>query len=305
MNNIKVDRTGILAVFVTILGWSSAGIFINLLPNLDVLYIVSIRLMISLFIIFPLLFILKKNIISYLKELKNINTWLLGLVLFFCYLFGTLAFQMAPVGEVTILMTLSPLFVIIFKLFIGDLVKKVEIIGVFLALIGVFFITFNQLSLEEFSSSSRLIGNIIALMVSVFLALYAMWSRSLNKKDKLPNTFSIAISTFIIGSFLFVFIMFKDRELMDSVEFEYISIIYLFAISIISTTIPTICYSIASKHLSPVITTSILLLQPLFAMILAALFINEIPSLLVLPGFIFILIGLLFIIYTKKRSPKE
>ena len=77
---------------------------------------------------------------------------------------------------------------------------------------------------------------------------------------------------------------------------------YLLAISIFSTALPTITYSLASKYLKPIQTTSILLLEPFIAIGLAVIFIKEIPSIFIVPGFVFILLGLFFIIKKKKEK---
>ena len=298
MNTIQI---GIFAAFITILGWSSAGIFINLLPNLDALLIVSIRLCLSLFFIVPILILLQKNLLKYLKELKSSITWILGIILLFCYLFGTLAFQMAPVGEVTILMTISPLFVILYNLLRKQIPEKRETIGVFIAVVGIIIMTYNQLILEQVNNSERLLGNFFAVIVSLLFTLYSIWNQSLSKKNKAPHSLSIALSTFIMGTVLLSVLIGKEVETISNINFDNSTILFLFGIAILSTAIPTISYTIASQYLNPILTTSILLLQPFIAILFAFFFIQEIPDLLVIPGFIFILIGLFLIIKKPKK----
>ena len=298
MNNTQI---GVISAFITILGWSSAGIFINLLPNLDALLIVAIRLCLSLFFIVPILFLFQKNILKYLNELKSTTTWMLGIILLFCYLLGTLAFQMAPVGEVTILMTISPLFVILYNFLRKQIPKKSETLGVIIAIFGILIMTYNQLMLEESNSSDRLLGNILAMIVSILFTIYSIWNQSLNKKNKAPHSLSIALSTFIMGTLLLIILIGKETEMMSSINFDYSTILFLFGIAILSTAIPTISYTVASQYLNPILTTSILLLQPFIAILFALFFIQEIPDLLVIPGFVFILIGLFLIIKKPKK----
>jgi len=288
------NKLGMTAIFLAIIGWSSAGIFIKLLPNIDAIFIVAIRLSISLFVTLILLLLLKKNFTKYIKHLFEIKTWAFGLILFFCYFLGTLAFQIAPVGEVTILMTLSPLFIIIFNLILGYGVKKIEIIGVIIALFGIVFITFEQMSYQDNSLSNRLLGNIFALIVSILFAVYALLYNTFDKKDKSPNIISVTLSTFIIGTILLIVLITINTE-TDITFQNNINILFLIGIAVIATAIPTISYSIASKQLKPIVTTSLLLLEPFIAILLAFLIISEIPSLFIVPGLIFILIGLLLI----------
>jgi len=298
---MKETKIGIAAGLFTIIAWASAGIFINLLDDLPILLIVAIRLSVSLFALFIIIFLLKKNIRKYLGELNNYRTWLLGFVLFLCYLFGTLAFALAPVGEVTILMTTSPLFVILYKYLRKEKVTGFEIIGVLLAFCGVLLITFNEITFTELLSSSRLLGDVLALFVSLLFALYAVIYKALSEKNTAPHSFSIAISTFFMGIVLFLYFVdtFWENNLSTV---SNLSVVYLLAISIFSTALPTITYSLASKYLKPIQTTSILLLEPFIAIVLAVIFINEIPSLFIAPGFVFILLGLFFIIKNNKRK---
>ncbi|PHR70259.1 MAG: hypothetical protein COA66_12845 [Arcobacter sp.] len=298
---MRETKLGIAAGLFTILAWASAGIFINLLDTLPILLIVSIRLSVSLFALFFIVFFLKKNIRKYLSELNNYRTWLLGFVLFLCYLFGTLAFALAPVGEVTILMTTSPLFVILYKYLRKEKITVFEIIGVILAFLGVLLITFNEITFKDFFASSRLLGNALALFVSLLFALYAIIYKTMNEKNEAPHSFSIAFATFFMGIVLLLF--FIDTFMQNNLgTLSNSNVVYLLAISIFSTALPTITYSLASKYLKPIQTTSILLLEPFIAIVLAVIFIKEIPSVFIVPGFVFILLGLFFIIKNKKEK---
>lgn len=296
MNTKKINYTGLTAALITLLGWSLAGVFIKLLPELGMLTIVAIRLSISLIVIFPILFFMKK--INYLKELKMIITWRLGTILFFCYLLGTLAFQMAPIGEVATLMALSPLFVILLKFMINGTFRKKEFLGISIAFTGVFLIIFNSLSFEQVNNLDNLIGNFCALLSSILFAFYGIWYKVLNTKSQAPNAISVAISVFILGVFLLIALLYRGITI-NFIPFDSFSILYLLGISILSTAIPTISYTITSKYLSPIFTTSVLLLQPIVAIILALLIIKEVPNIFVIPGFVLIMAGLTIIIKLK------
>jgi len=283
---------GILSLLITMIGWSSAGIFIKLLPSMSASLIVSIRLTISLVIIGLFAFIFKKSNLSYLKELKDFRTWGLGIIIYCCYLFGTLAFQMAPVAEVTLFMTMSPIFIIIFKLFTKENISKNELYGISFSILGVVFITYNQLTLNTNIDINRIIGDLYAILIALLFALYTLIYKKLKNLNKAPNTFIISISTFFIGFISLLFLYSNNNNIFDVLDLKSNYLWYLLGISILSTTIPTISYTLASKYLSPISTASILLLQPFIAIALSAFFINEIPSLLFIPGLITILLGL-------------
>ena len=112
------------------------------------------------------------------------------------------------------------------------------------------------------------------------------------------NTNKVIKPVIKISSLLLV--MFR-KLLISNINFDNSTILFLFGIAILSTAIPTISYTITSQYLNPILTTSILLLQPFIAILFAFFFIQEIPDLLVIPGFIFILIGLFLIIKKPKK----
>jgi drug/metabolite transporter, DME family len=67
----------------------------------------------------------------------------------------------------------------------------------------------------------------------------------------------------------------------------------ILGLGILSTAIPTICYSFAAKHLSPILTTTLNLLTPIFATLIAVLLLKEQFPILSLIGAVLIIIGIL------------
>ena len=289
---LLLDKTGIIGAILTTLGWGMAGVFIKLLPDFSAFSIVAIRLALALVITIPIL-LFQNSLFAQIKELRRLKVWLLSLIMLACYTFGTIAFQIAPVGEVTLLMTTAPIFAILYKIWQREKIKKTEYWGVLIAFLGICSIILPSLNIDSTISRQHIFGNCLALLVSILLAVYAIWFRFLSQYENTPNSISVALGTFILGSLIFLpttlQLLFADSGLLDRK--------YLMAslgLGLVSTVIPTLCYAIAAKRLPPITTTSILLLEPILAIAFAFLVLGVVPSVWIIPGIVFVGIGILF-----------
>ena len=292
-----LNKTGIIGAILTALGWGMAGVFIKLLPSFSAFSIVAIRLAFALIVIIPIL-LFQNSFFTQIKELRRLKVWILSLIMLACYTFGTIAFQIAPVGEVTLLMTTAPIFAILYKIWRREKIRKTEYWGVSIAFLGICFIIFPSLNLDSVISKQHIFGNFLALLVSILLAIYSLWFRSLSQYNLAPNSISIALGTFIIGSLMFL----PTTLQLFSAYSGLISIKYLMAslgLGLVSTVIPTLCYAIAAKRLSPVTTTSVLLLEPILAVAFAFLILGAVPSVWIIPGTVFVGIGMLCMAFEK------
>ena len=291
---IALDRVGLTAAFLTASGWGVAGIFIQFLPNISALSIVATRLTLALVIFTPVLFFKKDNFVSHIITLSRPITWGLSSILFACYTLGTMSFQLAPVGEATLLMTTAPLFVILFKFLAREQTHRNEYLGALLAIVGIGLVVLPRLTLDNVVSDQRIAGDILALLVSILFAAYAIWFRSLSNNNNAPNSMSVTLGTFTLGCIMALFVApYALFEYKNLINIEVI--ISFIGLGILSTAIPTLTYTVAAKRLPPLLTTGILLLEPVLAIAFAFLILKEIPSLWIAPGVLFILIGLILI----------
>ena len=286
-----LDKTGIVGAILTALGWGMAGVFIKLLPNFSAFSIVSIRLALALVVTIPIL-LFQNSFFTHVKELRRPKVWILSLIMLACYTFGTIAFQLAPVGEVTLLMATAPIFAILFKFLRREKTSKNEYRGALTAFLGICFILFPTLGLDSVISRQHIFGNFLALLVSILFAIYATWFRSLSQYNIAPSSISIALGTFTLGSLMFFPTTLQLFSAYNgSINLKYL--IALLGLGLISTVIPTISYAIAAKRLPALITTSILLLEPILAIASAFLVLGAVPSVWIIPGTVFVGIGIL------------
>jgi drug/metabolite transporter (DMT)-like permease len=289
----SLDTIGIIGAITTASGWGMAGIFIQLVPNFSALSIVAIRLSLALVFIVLILLLFQNNSLIHINELRRATTWGFSWIMLACYTFGTIAFQMAYVGEVTLLMATAPIFVILFKFLLREQVEPNDYRGAFIAFIGICFVIFPSLIVDGMISKQRIIGNFLALLVSILFAIYAIWFSSLSQQDNAPSSINIALGTFILGcSTFFSTILRSLSAYNNSANIKYL--IAFLGLGIVSTVIPTLSYATAARRLPPLITTSILLLEPIFAMVFAFIVLGEVPSIWIIPGTICIVTGILF-----------
>jgi drug/metabolite transporter (DMT)-like permease len=107
-----------------------------------------------------------------------------------------------------------------------------------------------------------------------------------------PKSINIVFMTCLLGGILFLLctILFTKLSLEASIDRQEVFI--LLGLGIFSTALPFFCYTVAAHRLPIVLTTAILLLEPMFAVLFASVALQEIPSLWFGIGSILVLWGL-------------
>jgi drug/metabolite transporter (DMT)-like permease len=195
------------------------------------------------------------------------------------YIFGTTAFQMAPVGEVTLLFTTSPLFIIAHKYIVSSHIKRSEGFGMLIATAGVSLIMLPQLSSNKTDYWQTMAGYLLALGAAGLLALYTFWFNKLANQNIAPKSINIVFITCLLGSVLSLFCAIFFSKLSIGIGIDRQVIIILLGLGILSTALPFLFYTLAVECLPVLLTTSILLLEPMFAVLFASIALREIPSL--------------------------
>lgn len=284
----------LLLIFIASFGWAIAGVFIKLLPTFQAYEIVALRFLFA-FVFLSFFLLLKSNFKTIIKDLKYSNTWLYATIMLSCYYIGTSAFQLAPVGETTLLMSISPLFVIIYKLWTNQHPTYKEKKGFLVAILGIIILFSSNFSNTNYTIS-HIFGNFLALSVGFLFAVYAiLHSRKIGYS---PSSLSVTYAMFLIAllpslCYMGSYITPENQNILFS------NIPILAGLGIFATAIPTIAITIASKNLPPVITSSVLLLETIFGVLFAYLFLNELQSWYFLLSVFVVLIGLLMMILKK------
>ncbi len=290
----------LIIAIITASTWGLTGIFVQLLPAYSPVTLTAVRLIIALLVSLPLLTLSQTTRHNIKSTLKQPIAYLLALLLAGYYLLATAAFQMAPVAEVALLLSTPPLFVLLLRQLRSVPPQKTEIVGAIIAAIGIVIILAPKLSLAA-TSSQHLYGNAIALFAATLTALYAYLYHNLSQRNDAPETGTVTILTFIIGSVLLTPLLLFSSSQSTFTDMNIKIVSLLLGLGIISTAIPSLGFALISKHLPAIITSTVALFIPTFAALLAFFILDEYISFNFLLGCAFVLTGVGLIINSTPK----
>ena len=304
MTSAKLDSQGIAILrrsgpaiaLLSTATWATAGIFIRWLPGWSPFAIVAGRFFVATIVLLPIVISpkLRRELFS---SLQAPYVWLLSLPMIGGFLLGTAAFQMAPVGEVTLLFTASPLFVAAYKILSGSRICRNESLGTLLTFVGVGLIMLPQLQISVTGSTSwqTLVGYILALSGAGLLAVYVLWFGVIARKGILLRPTNIVFVTCLSGCVLSSICTLLFADSASAFNLNSQTALVILGLGILSTATSTLLYTIAAQRLPALLAAAFLLTEPLFAVLFASVLLEEIPSLWFGFGSIFVLAGLLLI----------
>jgi drug/metabolite transporter (DMT)-like permease len=295
MTSPKLDGRGLaIAIFATAT-WAMVGIFVRWLPGWSPFAILTGRFLVAIVVLLPLLLMMPSVRADLTRSLGAPPIWRLSLPIIGSYLLGTTAYQMAPIGEVTLLFTTSPLFIIIYKYFARLPVKPTEGWGMLLAMVGVSSIVLPQLAADRAISWYTIAGYILALGAAGLLSLYTALFDRFTQREIAPKPINVVFLTCLLGCLLSLLclVFWSNRSIEIGIDRQ--AILVILGLGIFATILPFLLYTIAAQRLSIVLLTAILLLEPVFAVLFAAISLQEIPSLWFGIGSILVCGGLLAI----------
>lgn len=287
-----LDHLGLAAVLVTAATWGMTGVFVRLLADFSAPAIVAGRLLFSLLLIGPIVLWSRRYRRTLIIDSGNPVTWILAGLLFLYYCAAVAAFGRAPVSDVALLISTSPLFILAYRLFDQSRPRRflpVEWTGVLIATVGVFLITFGD-AVGDGVSFSRVQGDLLALGAAWATATYAAFFRSASGVCRAPRATSVAFTSSFFGglSALAAAGIYSARPLGS---LDDTPVLHFLGLGVLATAVPSLAYAMASKRLHPLVTTTIRLLTPVFATVFALIFLNEPPSRWTIPGGTMILAG--------------
>ncbi|MGG6239872.1 DMT family transporter [Nodosilinea sp. AN01ver1] len=275
------------------LGWGLTGTFIKLMPQFSTLEVLSMRLGIAGLVMLPIL-VVRRPLWSDLRMLlKDPLTVLLSSLMVLYYLFAVRAFQLAPVGDVVLVVGLSPLLGLAAKACLRQPLTAAEGIGGAIAFGGLVLFVLPKLQGNSDDRLAYLTGLGFALLSAVTTLAYASLFKSHGAKQPRLTPVLVAFITFAIGAIWSIPLacLSTSLRLNDLVQ-PPVGMIIL-GLGVISTVMPTLCYSYAAQHLSPILTTALNLMTPIFAAAIAAVWLGEQLSGWNIVGALLILTGIL------------
>ncbi|MGL5876992.1 MAG: EamA family transporter, partial [Xenococcaceae cyanobacterium] len=139
-----------------------------------------------------------------------------------------------------------------------------------------------------------IVGYFLAIGAAGLVAIYTLWFNTLTKQNIAPKSVNIVLLTCLLGGILsLVCAVFSKASIGIGIDRQVIFV--LLGLGILSTALPFLCYTFAAQRLPVVLTSAILLLEPIFAVLFASVALQEIPSLGFVIGSVLVLWGLLLI----------
>ena len=291
-----MERNALLAAGLTSLMWGLTGIFVRLLPPLSPLTVTAGRLLIALVAAVPVLVLYRGSRQSFKSVLVRPIAYVFALLLAAYYLLATAAFQMAPVAEVALLLSTTPLFVLAFRSARGDIPTRTEIGGALLAMTGIAIILAPKMSFAGGMQIYHLTGNVLAMCAAGLTAFYAYMYRILSVRGAAPETMGVSLLTFAMGGIILSLMAGLVRAPSGWDTLGGAGLLVFVGLGVLSTAIPTIGFAVAAKRLPAVVTATISLFIPLFAGLFAFLILGEKFTPMFIPGGILVLGGIAMVL---------
>jgi drug/metabolite transporter (DMT)-like permease len=211
-----------------------------------------------------------------------------------------------PVAIVSLLMYTQPIYTTIFgRIFYNEKITKNKTIALIIAILGVIIL----LQPWNISSSLNPIGTISALFGGVFLSLWVVGGRKagINKEKTTLTTFSYAF--FTVLWLILIFPIFKF--LVPAPQFSMITPnhpitfwIYVIVIALISRVLSNFLFYLGLENVSASKTGIVMLVEPISAAALSAIFFSQPITIYIILGGFFILLAN-YITIKGSKSPKH
>lgn len=291
------------AAALTAMAWGLTGIFVFLLPRVSAFYIAGGRLLVGFICVLPWLLLSARARTVFIAAAMRPVSYVFAALLSAYYLFATSAFQHAPVAEVALLLCSAPLMVLCLRRLGGDHPSRREVGGAALALLGLLWILAPRLMHESApSADNHLLGDALALAAAACTALYARSYAKLQARAAAPSPLGTTFLTLMGGSIVLLACAAVMGLPLPASVFTRHEGGLLLGLGVLCTGIPSLSFAYASQHLPPLLTATISLLIPVFAAIFAALWLDQLLPLAMLPGCIVLLGGVGLIVFAPASA---
>lgn len=205
--------------------------------------------------------------------------------------------------DMSIIQSLGPLSIVIAGyIFLKDHITKKEIVGMSIAFIGS-FVTIIEPVLNNSHAKGQLLGNLLIFASLSTNALAAVILKKLLRSDNKPA--QLANFSFLLGFISFLPIVLLQRGLFQNIEIlATLPIKYHLGVLYVAIFSGTIAYTLSNMGQKSIEISEAALfsyLNPLFAAILAIVWLNETPTKYFLFGCILIIIGVILAENKKRR----
>lgn len=280
-------------LFLGVICISTGAIFARL-AQAPPLVIAAYRVGIASAILLPFAFLKRrKEIVSLLRK-----DWGLlaasGAFLAMHFYFWISSLEFTSVAASVVLVNTNPLWAALAAPLIGDRLRPLSIVGIFLSFLGASVIGWS----DGVTGGMALKGDILAIAGAVMLTAYLFAGRMLRKKISLLTYVSLCYG--MAGMILWVMVFVTGISCTGFSSFTWAMFP---AMAIIPQILGHSSYNWALKYLTAPLVAVSLLGEPVGSSVLAWMFLNETPGLAVLAGGICILAGIVLAARSEGQNP--
>lgn len=288
------------------ISWSMTGPLIRCLAEFTWMQILWLRFVTAGII--PLLVLLVNPHVqqSWRRSLYSQFSWGLALVMVIYYWLAVLAFLSAPIGEVSLLISTSPLLALLYRLVWRQPIYWLEGFASVIALLGVVLMLSPQL---QYLQADKVFGYICALGGAVVITAYAEAVRSRIATHQFISSSAVTLQTCVIGIISSGAWLIIQDQISLSVNWQPLksssSVVAALALGIASTWLPSVTYAYASKQLPLILISSTRLLTPVMASLIALYFLHESRNIIFWIGLTTVLAGLWLLAWSQQKLPQK
>ncbi|MBZ0309563.1 MAG: DMT family transporter [Anaerolineae bacterium] len=289
---MSATRTASIALFFGLLAVSSAAILIRFAQeeNIPSLVIALGRLGVATAVLTPLV------VGRYLHELRQLARQDIGLCLLSGVFLGMhfaawiTSLEYTSVVASVVLVTTNPLFVALLSLpLLGERVQRPVIVGIVIAFAGSVMVAASDDAGEAPTRSAPLLGNGLAILGAVAVAVYLIIGRRVRANLSLIPYIWLVYGTAALVLLPAVFA--AGQSLTGYAAAGYLSIA---ALGLFPQLIGHSAFNYALGHFPAAYVSLMVLAEPIGSAILAILFLGEMPTLAVFLGSLVILAGVAY-----------
>jgi len=248
------------------------AIFVRFLPQVDNVSIAFFRLFIGFWSLLLILYF-KKELGEFFRLVRGYG-WkhvALGALLALHFIFYIAGIKHTTVLHAAIFVNTTPIQSLVFTVLIFRIKpKRREIAAVFLGFIGVTVITLTEIV----TLSGNIIGDIESFLAATFEAFYLIIGADLRKK---VDARVLMASNCLLGSIV-VFLYSLPFQGGIYAPLQLNVILILLALGVLPTAVAHTLYIASVKVLKPYETSTVVLLEPITASLLALILFNEVPG---------------------------
>lgn len=221
---------------------------------------------------------------------------IMGITLYF--ILETYGIKLINPANATILLASIPIFTLLGEfLFLKRQIKKQEILGSLITIIGVSMVIWNSIAMG--SGITEVIGSIAMILAAICWSCYSILNKKL--ENKYNTVFNTMYQSFYGAIFLIPLLMTEVTSWQRISLISWLNILYL---TIFCSALCTFMYLSALKKLGATLTNVYINLMPFIGVLSAYIVLNENIYLIQLYGGVIIILGIFMANLNLNKDPK-